>query len=110
EMAAPRRFGGGTLVIATHNEGKRREIAALLEARAATVLSAAGLGLPEPEEDPQGSYAGNAAIKALAAARASGHPALADDSGFEVAALGGWPGVNSRPEADALGGFVPAME
>jgi len=72
-------------------------------------ISAGELGLPEPEEDAP-DFAGNAAIKALAAATASGLPALADDSGFCVAALGGAPGVVSARWAGPGKDFGFAME
>ena len=84
---------GATLVCATHNPGKAVEIAALLEGRF-TVLSAADLGLPEPEETEQ-TFVGNAVLKARLAAEASGRICIADDSGLEVHALGGAPGVLS---------------
>ncbi|MBE7218718.1 MAG: non-canonical purine NTP pyrophosphatase [Caulobacteraceae bacterium] len=84
---------GERLVVATHNPGKAREVAALLDGRFETV-SAAELGLPEPEET-EATYAGNAVLKARAAAAASGLVAVADDSGFSAAALGGAPGVYS---------------
>jgi XTP/dITP diphosphohydrolase len=102
---------GGRLVIATHNKGKLREVAALLAPHGIETVSAGELGLPEPEETEE-TFLGNAAIKAHAAARASGLPALSDDSGFSVAALGGAPGVRtadwatqpdgSRDYADAM--------
>jgi XTP/dITP diphosphohydrolase len=98
-----RRLEGGQLVIATHNEGKRREVAALLAPFGMEVLSAGGLGLPVPEET-EDSFLGNARIKALAAARATGLPALADDSGFSVASLGGDPGVRTADWAELPGG------
>jgi XTP/dITP diphosphohydrolase len=89
-----RRLGRGRLVLASHNAGKLREVAALLAPHGLQVLSAKDLGLPEPEESA-GTFLGNAGIKALAAARATGLPALADDSGFSAAALGGDPGVRT---------------
>ncbi|HCK83836.1 MAG TPA: non-canonical purine NTP pyrophosphatase, partial [Hyphomonadaceae bacterium] len=82
----------GRLVVASHNAGKVREIAALLAPLGVEAVSAAELGLPEPEET-EATFAGNAALKARTAAAASGWPALADDSGLEVFALGGAPGV-----------------
>lgn len=85
---------GPKIVVATHNAGKLREISALLAPLGIEAVSAGALGLPEPEETGT-SFAENAAIKALAAARASGLPALSDDSGLAVAALGGAPGVYS---------------
>ncbi len=85
---------GGRLVIATHNPGKLAEIAALLAPLGIAAVSAGALGLPEPAET-ETSFAGNALIKARAAAAASGLVALADDSGLEVEALGGAPGVHT---------------
>lgn len=106
----PRRLPpGSTLVLATHNPGKLREIAALVQPMGVNATSAGELGLPEPEEDAP-DFAGNAALKALAAARASGLPALADDSGFCVAALGGAPGVVSARWAGPAKDFGAAME
>ena len=90
---------GTRLVIATHNAGKRDEIAALLTPLGLHPLSAGELGLPVPEET-EDSFAGNALLKARAAARASGLPALADDSGLCVAALGGDPGVHTADWAE----------
>ena len=89
-----RKLFPGPLVIASHNQGKVREIAALLGPHGVEPVSAGQLGLDEPEET-EDSFIGNATLKALAAARATGIPALADDSGLEVAALGGRPGVYS---------------
>jgi XTP/dITP diphosphohydrolase len=85
---------GARIVLATHNAGKVREIEALLAPHGIAVTSAGALGLPEPAET-ETSFLGNARIKALAAAQAAGLPALADDSGFSVAALGGDPGVRT---------------
>jgi XTP/dITP diphosphohydrolase len=99
---------GARLVLASHNKGKLREIADLLAPRAVSVVSAGDLGLAEPVEDAP-DFAGNAAIKALAAARASGLPALSDDSGFCVAALGGAPGVLSARWAGEAKDFSVAM-
>ncbi len=82
------------LIIATHNAGKLREFAQLLAPLGLHLLAAGSLGLAEPDETST-SFAGNAQIKALAAASASGLPALADDSGLSVAALNGAPGVQS---------------
>lgn len=89
-----RRLEGGRLVLASHNAGKLREVAAMLAPYGLEVVSAEEMGLPEPEESAD-TFLGNAAIKALAASRATGLPALADDSGFSVAALGGDPGVRT---------------
>ena len=97
-----------TLVLASHNQGKLREIEALLGPLGVELVSAAALGLPEPEEDAA-DFAGNARIKAVAAAAASGRPALSDDSGFCVAALGGAPGVYSARWAGAPADFSAAM-
>ena len=83
---------GNRLLVATHNRGKLEEIADLLGPHGVTVIGAAELGLPEPEET-ETTFAGNARLKAHAAARASGLVALADDSGLAVDALGGAPGV-----------------
>jgi XTP/dITP diphosphohydrolase len=105
-----RRFTGERLVVATHNPGKLAEITALFAGRPVEVVSAGALGLPEPAET-ETSFLGNARIKAHAAARASGLPALADDSGIEVDALGGAPGVHTADWAETPGGrdFVQAM-
>ena len=94
-----RRLGGGSLVIATHNAGKLREISALLEPFGPRCISAGALGLPEPAETGT-TFAANALIKARAAAEASQLPALADDSGLSVAALGGRPGVYTADWAE----------
>ncbi len=83
---------GATLLLASHNKGKLAELRAMLAPRGITVISAAERGLPEPAETGT-TFRQNAALKALAATHATGLPALADDSGFEVAALGGAPGV-----------------
>ena len=84
----------GKIVIASHNKGKVREIGVLLAPFGLNVVSAAELGLNEPEET-EATFIGNAALKARAACLASGLPALADDSGLEVRSLGGAPGVLS---------------
>ncbi len=99
---------GQTLVIATHNPGKLAEIAALIAPLGLTAKGAGDLGLPEPEE-AESTFAGNAAIKARAAARASGLFALADDSGLAVKALNGAPGVHSARWAGPGKDFRPAM-
>jgi XTP/dITP diphosphohydrolase len=105
-----RKFAGGKLVVATHNAGKAAEIAALLAPFGVTILSAAALGLTEPEET-EATFAGNARIKAHAAAQATGLPALADDSGISVDALGGAPGVHTADWAETPDGrdFGKAM-
>ncbi len=100
---------GERLVLATHNAGKIRELTGLLRPRGVEVVSAGALGLPEPEEDAP-DFAGNARLKALAAARGSGLPALADDSGFAAAALGGAPGVLSARWAGPQKDFAGAMQ
>jgi len=94
-----RRLGSETLVIATHNAGKLREIAALLEPYGVECVSAGSLGLAEPEETGT-TFVENALIKARAAAEAAQLPALADDSGLSVAALGGRPGVYTADWAE----------
>ncbi len=99
---------GQHLVLASHNKGKLREIEALLWPLGISVASAAELGLPEPEEDAP-DFAGNARIKALAAATATNLPALSDDSGFCVAALDGAPGVHSARWAGPGKDFAGAM-
>ena len=81
---------GARIVVASHNEGKVRELAELFAPYGITCVAAASLGLKEPEETGA-SFAENAALKAEAAAKASGMTAIADDSGLEVAALGGAP-------------------
>ena len=95
-------------MLATHNPGKVVELAELLQPHGVEVVSAGALGLPEPEEDAP-DFAGNARLKALAAARGSGLPALADDSGFTAAALGGAPGVLSARWAGPQKDFAAAM-
>ena len=104
-----RRLEPGTrLVVASHNAGKVREIDDLLKPFGIDAVSAADLGLPEPEETEE-SFAGNARLKALAAARASGLPALADDSGLCVDALNGAPGIHSARWAGPQRDFALAM-
>ena len=104
-----RRLGGARLVLASHNAGKLAELDELLRPYRITVISAASLGLPEPDEDAP-DFVGNARIKALAATRACGLPALADDSGFCVAALAGAPGVHSARWAGPARNFGRAMQ
>ena len=99
---------GSKLVLASHNAGKLAEFSTLLADFGVTVLSAGDLNLPEPEETAT-TFAGNAAIKALAAARATGLPALADDSGLCVSALGGAPGIYSARWAGPDKDFPAAM-
>lgn len=91
--------GDGRLVIATHNAGKLREIAELLGPYGIECLSAGQLGLAEPEETGT-TFAQNALLKAHAAAKAAQLPALADDSGLSVTALGGRPGVYTADWAE----------
>lgn len=89
-----RRFEGGKLVLASHNAGKLAEIRELLAPYPVAVVSAKEMDLPEPEET-EATFVGNARIKAHAAAKATGLPALSDDSGLEVEALRGAPGVHT---------------
>lgn len=105
----PRRFDGGDLVIATHNSGKAREIAGLLRPYVKNFHTAADLDLPEPEETGS-TFAENAILKARAAALGGGRPALADDSGLAVHALGGAPGIYSARWAGPDKNFNEAME
>lgn len=98
---------GTALVAATHNPGKARELAALLEGRF-EVVSAAALGLAEPDE-PETTFTGNAMVKARAAADAAGFVAVADDSGLCVAGLEGAPGVHSARWAGPGRDFAHAM-
>jgi len=103
---------GPKLVIATHNSGKLREIGELLQPLGFECVGAAELGLPEPEETGV-TFVDNADLKARAAADLSGLPALADDSGLCVDALGGMPGIFSARWAEAREGsrdFRLAME
>ena len=103
-----RKFAGGRLVIASHNPGKLVEITALLAPYSIEVQGAAALGLTEPEET-ETTFEGNAALKAHAAVRATGLPALADDSGLVVPALGGAPGIYSARWAGLARDFSVAM-
>jgi len=105
----PRPLTDDRMVIASHNQGKVEEISALLMPFRIAALSAASLGIPEPEETGN-SFETNAALKAGAAARASGLPALADDSGLVVPALGGAPGIYSARWAGPTKDFRIAME
>jgi XTP/dITP diphosphohydrolase len=99
---------GQRLVLATHNPGKLAEFRILLEPFGVSLTSAGELGLPEPDE-PAPDFLGNARIKALAAAEASGLPALSDDSGFCVASLAGAPGVHSARWGGPAKDFAGAM-
>ncbi len=103
-----RRFHGKRLIVASHNAGKVREISALLAPFQIEVISAAALGLPEPEET-ETTFIGNAELKARAAATASGTPALADDSGLCVEALDNAPGIYSARWAGPDKDFAKAM-
>ncbi|CAN1566021.1 COG0127 Xanthosine triphosphate pyrophosphatase [Caulobacteraceae bacterium] len=98
---------GTTLVAATHNPGKAKELVALLDGRF-EILSAGSLGLPEPDET-ESTFTGNALLKARHAADLSGRIALADDSGLSVAALDGAPGIFSARWAGPAKDFAVAM-
>ena len=106
-MARP--FAGNRLVVASHNQGKVEEISALLVPFAIDAVSAGTLGLAEPEETGD-SFEANAALKAKAAADASGLSALADDSGLVVPALNGAPGIYSARWAGPAKDFGAAMQ
>lgn len=101
---------GPKLVLASHNAGKLEEIGALLAPFGVETVSIADWGQPEPEET-EDSFVGNARIKAHAAAKITGLPALSDDSGICVDALGGRPGVHTADWAETAGGrdFLQAM-
>jgi XTP/dITP diphosphohydrolase len=99
---------GSQLVVASHNQGKVREIKALLGPHGIHAVSAASLNLPEPEETGL-TFAANAQIKAQACAKASGHAALSDDSGLCVDALDGAPGIYSARWAGPTNDFRIAM-
>jgi len=103
-----RRFTGGKLVLASHNPGKLTEIAELLASYRIDVVSAGSFGLPEPDET-ENTFIGNARLKAVAAATASGLPALSDDSGLEVMALNRDPGIYSARWAGPKKDFGMAM-
>ncbi|HEX6101759.1 MAG TPA: RdgB/HAM1 family non-canonical purine NTP pyrophosphatase [Alphaproteobacteria bacterium] len=104
-----RRCEGGRLVVASHNPGKVREIGDLLRPFGFKAVSAGELGLPEPEETGT-TFLENAELKARAAALAARLPALADDSGLVVSALGGAPGIYSARWAGPEKDFRVAME
>ncbi len=105
----PRRIPKGTrLVIASHNPGKVREFGDLLRPFGLDVVSAGELGLPEPDET-ETTFIGNARLKAVAAATAAKLPALSDDSGLEVEALDGAPGIYSARWAGPSKDFAVAM-
>jgi XTP/dITP diphosphohydrolase len=99
---------GTRLVVASHNPGKARELSELLGPFGITLVSAGALGLPEPDETGT-TFEANAILKAVAAATASGLPALADDSGLCVDALGGDPGIFSARWAGPEKDFAGAM-
>lgn len=105
-----RRFVGDQLLMATHNQGKLEEMQHLLTPHGVSVIGAADMNLPEPDET-ETTFVGNARIKAHAASQATGLAALADDSGIEIDALGGAPGVYTADWAETPNGrdFVMAM-
>src|SRR6056300_1214472 len=105
-----RKFTDTILLVATHNAGKLEEIVSLLAPYGISVKGAAELNLLEPDET-ETTFVGNARIKAHAAAKATGLPALSDDSGIEIDALGGAPGVYTADWAETPNGrdFVMAM-
>jgi XTP/dITP diphosphohydrolase len=105
----PLRLAPGRLLAATHNRGKVSELKALFEPHGFEVVSALELGLDEPEET-ETTFAGNALLKARAAMQATGLPALSDDSGLAVTALGGAPGIYSARWAGEPRDFDRAME
>jgi len=98
-----RKFTADRLLVATHNNGKLAEMVDLFAPLGVQVIGAAALGLPEPEET-ETTFVGNARIKAHAAAAATGLPALADDSGLCIDALGGFPGVFTADWAETPAG------
>ena len=100
---------GDRLVVASHNPGKIVEINDLVRPFGVEAISAGTLGISEPDESAS-TFAGNAQLKALHSARASGLPALSDDSGLEVEALGGAPGIYSARWAGPSKDFVAAMQ
>ena len=106
-----RKFTSNTLLVATHNQGKLEEISALLTSFGIKTVSSKDHDLPEPEETGT-TFVDNARIKAHAAAKATGLPALADDSGIEIDALGNAPGVYTADWAETPNGrdFVMAMQ
>jgi len=108
-MSVPRRFTEDKLIVASHNQGKVREIGDLLGPFGLEVISAAELDLPEPEETGL-TFQANAELKARAAALAANLPALADDSGLAVEALDGDPGIYSARWAGPERDFQLAMQ
>ena len=105
-----RKFTEKRLLVATHNAGKLAEMRALLAPRGIEVIGAAEAGLAEPVET-EDNFVGNARIKARSAVEATGLPALSDDSGISVDALGGAPGVYTADWAETGNGrdFLLAM-
>ena len=105
-----RKFSDKKLLVATHNQGKLEEVADLLGDFGISVVGAAELGLPEPEETGT-TFVENARLKAHAAAQATGLPALSDDSGIEIDGLDGAPGVYTADWAETPNGrdFLLAM-
>ena len=105
-----RKFVGDRLLVATHNKGKLADITEILAPHGVSVVGAGEMDLPEPEET-EDTFVGNARIKAHAAAKATGLPALADDSGLSIDALNGAPGVYTADWAETPNGrdFMMAM-
>jgi XTP/dITP diphosphohydrolase len=105
-----RKFEGDKLLVATHNKGKLGEITEILAPFGVSVVGAGEMNLPEPEET-EDTFVGNARIKAHAAAKATGLPALSDDSGITIDALNGAPGVYTADWAETGKGrdFMMAM-
>lgn len=106
---ANRKIIPGRLVAATHNPGKVRELRDLMAPLGFEIVSAIELDLAEPEET-ESTFTGNAILKARAAAQVTGAPALSDDSGLSVEALGGAPGIYSARWAGPNKDFTLAME
>ncbi|WP_292523056.1 RdgB/HAM1 family non-canonical purine NTP pyrophosphatase [Methyloceanibacter sp.] len=100
---------GSRIVVASHNEGKVRELGELFEPYGIECVSAGSLSLPEPEETGE-TFEANALLKAHAAAAGSGMIAIADDSGLEVEALGGYPGIHSARWGGPAKDFDHAMQ
>lgn len=105
-----RKFEGDQILVATHNKGKLQEITEILAPYGVKVVGAAEMDLPEPEET-EDTFVGNARIKAHAASKATGLPALSDDSGITIDALDGAPGVYTADWAETGNGrdFMMAM-
>ena len=108
-MNEPRKLPAGRLLAATHNPGKVKELNELLAPLGFQTVSAAELGLAEPDETAQ-TFQGNAELKALTAARTAGEPALADDSGLAADGLAGAPGIYSARWAGPEKDFAAAMQ